>query len=273
MNDIVVKDNTELSVDADFLDMIGESGELGYSEKSDDSLIPILGILQDNSGEVKKKHERYIEGAEPGDMIIRSLQRVYKGEGDEDTLLFQPCAFQHMWVEWNGEPGEGAPVGQYPFDDMPEDAKEVPDPQNPDRKIWRLDNGNRLVDTRYHYGHIVDGRDIIPAVIPMSGTNHTVSRQWTTEMKQHMIPGRNQKAPAFFRLYALRTSFIQRGAQSWFKYKISDRGFIGDEQILRAGFNLTMSVKEEKVTADVASDAPDSDVVEGSSNKGDDIPI
>ena len=47
---------------------------LGYSEKADDSLIPIVGILQDNSGEVKKKHDKYIDGAEPGNRAHKELR-------------------------------------------------------------------------------------------------------------------------------------------------------------------------------------------------------
>lgn len=57
---------TDFALPADLLAEVDELGGLGYSENSEDSMIPILAILQDNSAEVKKKHPKYIEGAEAG---------------------------------------------------------------------------------------------------------------------------------------------------------------------------------------------------------------
>lgn len=259
---------------ADLGDELQGLASLGYSQKAEDSLIPIVGILQDNSGEVKKKHDRYLEGAEPGMMIIRSLQKLYSGE--DGTFVFQPCGFQHMWVEWNGEPGEGAPVSQYPFDDRPDDAREVDDPQNPDRKIWKMPNGNRLVDTRYHFGHIIsDGFDPIPAVIPMAGTNHGISRQWTALMKQFRIPGTGQAAPAWFRAYAITTAFTQRGSQSWYKYAVKDMGWIGDKALRQAGRNMSESVSKMEIRADIESEAVEveDEAARGPSVHDDNIPV
>lgn len=221
--------------------------DLGYSENMDDSLIPILSILQDNSGEVKKRHDRHIKDAEPGMMIIRALQRMY---GGDVGIEFQPCGFQHVWVEWSGEPGEGAVVNQYPFDEFPEEATEVEDPQNPDRTHFRLPNGNRLVDTRYHFGHILgDQGEVLPVVVPMSGTNHTISRQWTSLMKQFKIPGSGARAPAWFRTYRLSSAFTQRGAQSWYKYSVKDTGWVADPELRAAGRLLSESVAAKSVTA------------------------
>ena len=241
-------------------EMLGDD-VLGYSEKQEDSLIPVLNILQDNSGEVKKKHDRYIEGAEPGNLVIRALQAVY---GEEDEVLFQPCGFSHVWVEWTGEPGEGgAPVAQYQFEERPAEAEEV---ENRDgKKEWRMPSGNRLVETRHHFGHlIVNGEEPLPAVMPMSGTNHSVSRQWTSLMKRHRTAS-GKKAPAFSRLYDVETKFSQSGAQSWYKYKISDRGWVHDERLLRDGFEFAKAVAASEVTADVAGDGPADD--------SDDIPV
>lgn len=247
---------------------------LGYSDRAEDSLIPILSILQDNSGEVKKNHSKRIDGAEPGMLIIRSLQRLFDGE--DGNFIFQPCAFQHCWVEWNGEPGEGAPVAQYDFDARPEDAEEVEDPNDPERKFWRRPNGNRLVDTRYHFGHALLGEQVIPIVIPMAGTNHTVSRQWTSVMKEFRIPGSGQRAPAWFRAYAMRTEFQQRGSQSWYKYSVKDLGWVADAELRAAGRKMFESVSEQKVAVDIQgeADAIDPDASSGQASVHDSsIPV
>ena len=198
-------------------EILAEEG-LGYSEKSEDSMVPILSILQDNSAEVKKRHSKHIEGAEAGDMIIRSLGRVIKMGENDPPMEIQPCGFDHMWVRWDGEPGEGVPVGQYPFEQRPEEAVERKISDADDRTEWRMPDGTRLVDTRYHYVNVVDqDGSVFPVVIPFGGTNHTVSRQWTAQMRQFSVPGRpGVKAKSFMRTYGLRTAFKQRGEQSWY---------------------------------------------------------
>ena len=257
---VVVKEEFSLAGLSD--DMLG-SDVLGYSEKSDDSLIPVLSILQDNSGEVKKKHERYIDGSEAGMFIIRSLQMVFPAD---EPILFQPCGFTHEWVEWTGEPGEGgAPVAQYPYEARPAVAEEIINAQG--KKEWRMpESNNRLVETRHHFGNILRGEQMIPVVIAMSGTNHSVSRQWTALMKQFTIPGKNIKAPAFTRCYDLATVFTQKGSQSWYKFKVKDHGWINDANTLQSGFAFAKAIAQNEVKAGVDTDNTDTDT-------GEDLPI
>jgi hypothetical protein len=249
---LTIMDDTQLPMIDD--SMLGDD-VLGYSEKADDSLIPVLSILQDNSGEVKKRHERHIEGAEAGMMIIRSLQLVFP---PEQPIMFQPCGFSHSWVEWTGEPGEGgAPVGQYDFESRPVEAEEVVDAQG--RKEWRMpESNNRLVETRHHFGHVVSpAGEMLPVVVAMSGTNHSVSRQWTALMKQFRVPGKNVKAPAFMRLYDISTVFSQKGQQSWYKYKVKDAGWVADRTMLEEGFKFAKAVAAQEVKAAMEADAAD----------------
>ena len=252
MNDLITADGEVLPILSD--EMYG-ADVLGYSEKSDDSLIPVLSILQDNSGEVKKKHERYIDGAESGMFIIRSLQMVFPAE---NPILFQPCGFSHMWVEWTGEPGEGgAPVAQFPFEERPSAAEETVSKDG--KREWRMpETNNRLVETRHHFGNIIrENGEVTPVVIAMSGTNHSVSRQWTALMKQFRVPGKNVKAPAFMRSYELSTVFTQKGAQSWYKFKVKDAGWITSRQILEDGFAFAKAIAANEVRAGSDSDGAD----------------
>jgi len=252
MSELITADGEVLPALSD--EMYG-SDVLGYSEKSDDSLIPVLSILQDNSGEVKKKHERYVEGAEAGMFIIRSLQTVFPLE---KPILFQPCGFSHMWVEWTGEPGEGgAPVAQFQFDERPASAGQIVSKDG--KSEWRMiDTDNRLVETRHHYGNIIGGEgDVTPVVIAMSGTNHSVSRQWTALMKQFRVPKKNVKAPAFMRSYELSTVFTQKGSQSWYKFKVKDAGWITSRQLLEDGFAFAKAIAANEVRAGSDKDGAD----------------
>src|SRR5689334_9659633 len=62
-------------------------GDLRYSTKAEDTLVPIVSILQDNSGEVKKQHAKRIEGADAGDLIIRAFKKVIK-VSKQDPFVF-----------------------------------------------------------------------------------------------------------------------------------------------------------------------------------------
>lgn len=239
---------TELSNE----ELEGLSG-LGYSDKAEDRLVPIIAILQDNSGEVKKNGSRFVEGAESGDLICRALQKIFAADG---TAVFQPCAYTRMWVEWEGAPGEGSVVAQHAYEDMPADAKEVPDPQNSERKMWVRESGTRLVDTRFHFGYMITHDGAFAAVIPMAGTNHTVSRAWTSLMEQYQLPGGN-KAPAWFRAYSLKSQFVERGNQSWYKFKIEDRGWVTARDQRDAGRRLFESVTAGDVMAATEEVAPE----------------
>lgn len=234
---------------------------LGYSEKAEDSLIPIMVILHDNSAEVKPRHERYIDGAMAGHLIIRALNMVIDPE--KSPVIVQPAAFQHMWVQWQGEPGEGVVTGQYPYDDRPEDAVEKEDDTGErTRTYWQMPNGDRLVDTRYHYAFLLVRNSWMPIVIAMGGTNHTPSRGWTNLMKTFKLPN-GQQAPAWFRFYRFTTKFQSRGTQSWFIYEIKDQGWVADASLRAAGRRLMESVVSETISPDVKSEGETEVVDEG----------
>ena len=227
----------------------------GYSEKREDNLVPILGILQDNSAEVKRNHAKMIEGAKAGDLIIRSLRRVV--DVDTNDIPVIPCASTHYWVEWEGEPGDGKPVNQYPFDDRPADAREIPDPQNDDKKILVMPNGNRLVDTRYWYAMCFIGDSWKEVVIPMAGTNHTVSRSWNSVQMEKRIPG-GGKAPSWFYAYGLSTKFNQRGQQSWYTYEVKELGWNQNKELRAKGRRIFEQVQAGELVADLNAAANES---------------
>lgn len=231
------------------MDLLEKYAGTGYSQEAEDGLTPIMSILQDNSGEVKRMHERYVEGAQAGQLIIRSLRRIYPLD---QQLLVQPFGWLHTYIEWSGEPGEGMPVGRFEFDDPPADMYETPDPQNPGRKIQRRkETGNRMVDTREHYVNLIDGFDRpFPIVIPMSGSNHNVSRLWTNMMRNMVYKGR--QVPAFFRKYSLKTQFRKKGAnQTWFAYQIDPGAFIAERELLELGAEAFESLKIKPIEGDL----------------------
>lgn len=252
-------------VPADFGDDWVADAGAGFSHEAEDSLVPILGIVQENSGEVKKKGPKYVEGIEPGMLIIRSMGKTFSVEKDETALLFQPCAFMHVWIEWQGEPGDGIPVNRFMFNDPPPDRREVSDPQNAERKMWVRENGNRLVETREHYGHVILPEGAIPVVLPMAGTNHKTSRELTNILKFARLPTPKGPMcpPGWFKQVALTTKYQQRGTQSWYKLAVKDAGFVQDKALRDAGKTLYESVSTGAVTAKMDDLGADADAASG----------
>lgn len=258
---VAVKDLSTTALAVSTIENIDESEiagleSLGYSEKAEDNLVPIMSLLQDQSAEVKRNHPRQMEGALAGNFLIRSLKKLINVAGTEDArpLPVIPCGFQHMWVQWRGEPGEGQVITQYPFDDRPAEAEEKPDPQNEDRTIWYMPNGDRLVDTRYWYclAHI-DG-NWGQVVIPMAGTQHTVSRTWNNLQRALRLPN-GAKAPAWFRMYSIGSQFNQRGSQSWYTYDIRDMGWVADRELRDEGRKINESLTAGDIRPDTAAES------------------
>lgn len=237
---------------------------LGYSEKQEDGLVPILAILQENSGEVKKNHSRRIDGAEAGFLIIRATGTVI--DTSKQMVAVQPCAFAHIWQAWRGEPGEGIPTGTYPFDDIPKDAKQRKQEKDDgsEQMVWFMPDDSYLVDTRMHYVYLMIEGVWRPAVIPMAGSQHKISRTWTEAMKAQRLPD-GRKAPSWARGYKLDTKFKERGAQSWYLYSLEDLGFIQDGEQLAAGRKMEEEFFAGAIRADL-----EAEVASGGGGDGED---
>lgn len=180
----------------------------GYSAKAEDSLVPMIRILQSLSPELKPNNDKYIRGAEVGDILLKSaLEPLVKAE---KGIVVQPCAFEHCWVEWTPRSKGGGFVARYPLNARPETI-ERPNPENPTKtKLYVKATGNELLDTRYHYV-LVDGR---PFVIPFSSTGHTVSREWTQLIKNLGL------GPAWERKYRLMPKLRTKMENEWYVFSI-----------------------------------------------------
>jgi hypothetical protein len=141
-------------------------------------------------------------------------------------------------------------------------GKQVPDPQDPKKMIWKTKDGlHDLIDTRYHFGHVVNGNDPRPAVLAFSSTGHTASRQWMTTMNEFKIPDpktgqpmRNAKGealrlPAWARKYTIGTKPRENVKGSFFVATVADGGLIRDAAIRAAGKELYDKVKAGVVVA------------------------
>jgi len=168
--EIAPQQAAHVSTHVDYGDHAG--GGWGDTSQSDIG-IPMVGIVQTNSPQVKPQHPKYIEGAQVGD-LFNTVRKTIIGQ----PFVFVPCYAMKAWVEWIPRQGAqpGGFVAAHPLDNVPEGWK--PAPAGKSGKVKKglrvLPNGNELVDTAYWYGYRLaefGGLDPAePLVVPFSST-------------------------------------------------------------------------------------------------------
>lgn len=206
------------AVPAYLKDKIKADSGKGISESADDSLVPLLVVLQAQSPQAMKQKPEYLKGAEAGDIWMKNAPRpVVKAGPEHDGVLAQPCSFYKNVVEWipkNKDGSGGGYVGEHAT--MPKDAKEVADKDDPERKRMMSPRGTEYVETRNHVVIMYPdgpGSQGYPYLIPLSSSGHSVSRQWMFMMKSKTVEG--SKVPSFAVLYRLKTILRTKGTYNW----------------------------------------------------------
>lgn len=235
---------------AEMMDELAASAGEGVSSLQEDNLIPILSILQGLSPEVKPRDPKYIDGAQAGDFCIKSLHRTWSGESG---FGFQPCYFSKDFIEWIPRDSGGGYVARHTG--MPEIAKEIIDDRNPSKKKWQMPNGNEIIETRYHFGFLVDPDtgERIACVMPLASTGHTFSRGWMAQMNQVRLPNGNV-APSRACIYNIKSNIRRNVSGEWFTPQAERRpGWVTLDE-LRQGKALHDSVASGERKADIPDD-------------------
>lgn len=193
-------------------DAAANNPELGTG----DVALPYIYILQANSPQVNPGRSEYVEGAQASMFFNNVADAAYNGR--EDGITFVPCAYERKYVEWVHRDNGGGWVGDY---DINSDimSKTRPD----DMGKPRLQNGNVIVETAYHYGLVLDNETGVwsQCVIPMKSTALKKNRAWNNMIVTTKIPGTDLQAPWFLFAYNLRTEMETKGENSWWNFLIS----------------------------------------------------
>lgn len=250
-------------VPADMLaEFLADAGA-GISKAAEDKIVPFVALLQDMSPEVKKRDPNYIEGAEAGMYLNKATQQLYAGDAAmaERTgfpvLEFQHCELDKCVVEWVNRNDGGGFVARHSLQGSVEDTlkrlgRQMPDPQDPKKKIWKTPEGNDLIETRYHYGNIINGGRPQPAVIAYSSTGHTTSKQWMSLMDGFQLDdgkGNLFTPPAWAKRYFIGSKAKENKKGSFFVGTVADGKLITSTALRAAGKKLHEAVKTGMVSA------------------------
>lgn len=208
----------------------------GVSQDRDDSLVPMAVVLQVNTPQAIKQKPEYLgHAAEGGDIWFKNLPNpVVKSQ---EGILVQPVHFWKSVVEWVPKNKDGSGGGYVAtHETMPEDAKEVEDDDG--RKRMMSPRSTEYVETRNHAVIAYTEGGPIPFLLPMSGSQHTVSRAWTFMQGTKVIEG--VKLPSWAVLYRMKTVLRTKGQQNWFVFDPHEGGegdavLYADEEQYAAG--------------------------------------
>lgn len=238
----------------------------GVSTDQADNLVPIVAIAQPLTPQAMASNPKKIEGLEPGMIWLKNAPGDIQFIPGEDGILVQPCFFDKDFVEWRTRDNGGGFIARWRAivkKPDPQDANktnlflvnydeknkevlgpqvtEVRDPKNQNKIKWVLQNGNEVVETRYHIVRVFmdDGRRLA-YTIPFASTGHTVSRGWMTQMNLARLPEEagGGNAPSFAKLYRMKLGYKTNAAGAWWQWTISDEGWIASVDDYEAGRNL-----------------------------------
>lgn len=225
---------TDVSTDVDAL--LDQHSGKGISNRPEDNVVPLIYLLQPLSPQALKGQEKYIKGAEAGDLWKRNAPAdscIVKGE---EGMLFQACHFNTCWIEWL--PERGGFVARY--DDRPDNAslEDVEGDDGTIRKVWKMPSGNVVGEYREYAGHVVneDSGELEPYTISFTGSGHSVAKSWMTTMRAKRT-GSGKQAPSFGTIYRLTSILRSRNNNNWYQIVVDEeRSATADE--IRAGIAL-----------------------------------
>ena len=226
------------------LDFVSDSG-MGLENIDKSALaLPFLKLLQSGSDETKKRHAKYVEGAEAGMFYNTVTKKLYSGEKGINVI---PVFYKMTYPEWAPfERKEGRPIHN---DRGPGIMSQTT--QN-DKNKDMLTNGNEIIKTANHFVIILGDRPE-KALMTMKSTQLKVSRSWNSliEDQFEIDPKTNKSVPApmFSRVYKLN-SVENSGSFTWHGYNINLVKKVDDAGIYQMAKDFHNSLKNSQAKAE-----------------------
>jgi len=259
-NALVVKEKTAPPVIASLANKMYANRSRGLQNITlDDVAIPFVSIIQSGSPQKNPRHEKYIEGAEEGDIFNTVTNELYA------SVDIVPTAYKKVFVEWKDRKTGGGFVRIHDKNSaIVQNAK-----RNEDGKIV-LSNGNLLVETAQFFVLLVDvdnQDDIVGvqrAVLAFTSTQLKKSRKWVTQMRELMLDGDEGlfNPPMFAYIYTISTQSESNDKGSWFGWNIEINKMVESERLFDLAQQYSISIDAgEGPEVDYSKSGMDTDVV------------
>lgn len=219
--------------------------------------IPFLRVLQKISPQCDEADAAYIPGAKGGMLFNTVTGKLYEGE-----VTFLPCAYQRRFIQWAPRGSEGGYRGDW----LPEEVAKMRASGEITEEEGRLYLGeanekksDRLVDTRSHFGLVVEDDGAVSQVIlALSSTQIKKSKQLMSMLSSARIKTAKGMVtpPTWMNRVKISTVLESNDQGSWYGVKFEADGFITDGELYEAGkaFHDTVLAGEAKVSYETSAD-------------------
>ena len=210
---------------------------------ANDFAIPFLAILQKGSPQVSKANSKYVKDAQIGMVMNTVTLELYDGDLG---IIFIPCAYNKMVVEWKPRDSGGGFVAQHKDGDQLVQRST----RNERGQLVAPETGNILIDTAYHYGlHLHEDGRLEWAVVSMYSTQLKKSRVWNTMMRNIVVKGPKGpfNPPSFSHMYRLTTVGETKDTYDWMGWRIISEGRITDVDVYKAAREFSLAVEKGNV--------------------------
>ena len=224
------------------LDFEADSGMGLENIDKGDLALPFLKLLQSGSYETKKKHAKYVEGAEAGMFYNTVTKKLYSGEKGMNVI---PCFYKMTYPEWAPfDKSEGRPV-------HPDRGPEVMAQTTKSGTKDVLANGNEIIKTANHFVIILGDRPE-KALMSLKTTQLKTSRGWNSLMDNEMIisktSGKSIPAPAFSRVYKIN-SVENTGNFTWHGMTVNLLQPVENAEIYSMAKDFNLALHKSNVAA------------------------
>jgi hypothetical protein len=203
----------------------------------DSYAIPFLVILQKTSPKADPDHEAYVNGAQAG-MLLDTVSDIIMDPEKEDIIII-PVFFRRAFIEWKTREDGGGFIGEHSLAEAAEMKWERTD------KGDILENGNQIVDTRYHYVILVRKTSIQPMVITMTSTQVKKSKRLNGDMANIV---RSEGLRAIFELqYQITTVKESNEHGTWRGWQINRAGKVDNQDHFDAALEFYQAIKSGEV--------------------------
>lgn len=217
-----------------------KSAGLGTDQLDAQASMPLLNIIQQNSPQINKKTDKFIDGAEAGDIFFAPTDEVLT-----QPIEFVPTAFRTLYVEWVPKDQGGGLVGMHPL-------SIVDDPSYQQGRKGKYDEwlgDNELKKTTYVLGLIEVAGETTQAMMALAVTGQKVSRKLQGDIRKFRYVGDLAEVPpaVFARAFKLSADYEENSqGQGYYNFKLDDPrvlDFEADEALLEAAESSASEAK------------------------------
>ncbi len=213
----------------------------GFERVSREDLgIPFLAIVQKGSPEFDKTHKDYeakkIKDCNIGDIFNTLTREVLHMQGGKE-LVFIPCGYDKMYVEWKPRESGGGIVKSHRDSSI---LEEVVSKNDKGQNVLR--NGNVVSDTAYFFGLLPRETEPLLAVIGMTSTQLKHARFWLNLMSGLKVGPNRRTPPMFSHKYLVSTGPERNEKGSWYGWVIKTGEMVSDAALVAEGANICARV-------------------------------